>query len=189
MLIAKQRTQEGLQVHPGALKSPAPPFSVSGLGSLVYVLIRMTIGGVFVVSGVGKLLAPEGFAVIIEAYGLIPEATVLPAAITLSLLELLAGLGLVWDFQGSLGLITGLLLLFMTILGYGLWIGLDVDCGCFGPGDPEAEAFHGMRTAFYRDMGMLVGNGYLYFWRRIGSIRPRALLNLNNLIPKRRQIR
>ena len=41
--------------------------------------------------------------------------------------------------------------LFMAILGYGISMGLDVDCGCFGPEDPESKAFHGLRAALYRD--------------------------------------
>ena len=40
-----------------------------------------------------------------------------------------------------------LLILFIAVLGYGIWLGLDIDCGCFGPGDPEHDAFSGLRTA------------------------------------------
>jgi hypothetical protein len=73
------------------------------------------------------------------------------------LLEVIAGIGLLFDIRGSLALITGLLVLFMVVLGYGIWMGLDVDCGCFGPEDPEAEAFHGLRLSLFRDLVMMAG--------------------------------
>jgi hypothetical protein len=59
--------------------------------------------------------------------------------------------------------------LFIAVLAYGLWMGLDVDCGCFGPEDPEAEAFHALRLSFYRDLLMLTGVGFMYGWRRIAA--------------------
>ncbi|MEJ2158353.1 MAG: DoxX family protein, partial [Desulfobacteraceae bacterium] len=59
-----------------------------------------------------------------------------------------------------------LLLLFMMVLGYGIWLGLDVDCGCFAAGDPEGGAYHGLRPALYRDAVMLAGMGYLILWKR-----------------------
>jgi len=109
---------------------------------------------------------------IIEAYGLIPATITMPAAIGLSLLEVAAGAGLVLDVQWSLGIMAGLLTLFTAVIGYGLWIGLDVDCGCFGPDDPEGAAFHSLRPALYRVMVMLAGIGYLFFWRWQQSSHP-----------------
>ena len=145
------------------------------LAQWTYTLLRFAIGAIFVWSGGTKLAAPQELVVIIEAYGLIPEALVLHAALSLSAFELLAGSGLILVVGGSLPAVTGLLLLFMVVLGYGIFMGLDVDCGCFGPGEPEGDAFHGLRPALYRDGVMLAGIGYLMFWRRIASIRPRKL--------------
>ena len=127
-----------------------------------------------------KLMAPKEFAVIIDAYGLMPEAWILPLAIILPLLEMIFGLGLLLDIKGSLAGITGLLMLFMAILSYGLWLGLDVDCGCFGPQDPESEAFHSLRPALYRDFVMIAGVIYLYFWRYYRSTKPVRLMSFFN---------
>jgi hypothetical protein len=121
---------------------------------------------------------PSGFALIIEAYGLIPETWVVPVAVGLPVLELLAGVGLLLDVPGSLALVTGLLVWFMAILGYGIILGLDVDCGCFSPEDPEATVFHGLRTAFYRDFLIMTGIIYLYGWRYRQSIKPVRPMNL-----------
>jgi uncharacterized membrane protein YphA (DoxX/SURF4 family) len=130
------------------------------------------LGIIFIWSGFSKLTDPNNFSTIIEAYGLISETAVLPAAIGLSLLEVVAGVGLVVDVQWSLGIMTGLLVLFTAVIGYGLWIGLDVDCGCFGPDDPEGAVYHSLRPALYRDMAMLAGIGYLFLWRWLQSSHP-----------------
>lgn len=108
---------------------------------------------------------PGSLAVVIDAYGIVPGAWSMPIAVSLAALETLAAVGLLFEVRGALTVITGLLVLFIAILGYGLFLGLDVDCGCFGPGNPEAEAFHGMRSALYRDLVMLAAVAYLYVWR------------------------
>jgi hypothetical protein len=109
-------------------------------------------------------------------------------AIGLPLLEVIAGFGLLFDIRGSLAVITGLLVLFMVVLGYGIWMGLDVDCGCFGPEDPEAEAFHGLRLSLFRDMVMLAGVIFMYGWRRYRAIRPTGVMVIvNQLFSKRRK--
>ena len=159
------------------MRAPSPlgwweigPKENRGMLDWIYNLLRWSLGAVFIYSGIAKLMAPETFSVLIEAYGLVPDGLLLPVAIGLAALELVAGLGLLVDLERSLGVITGLLLLFITILGYGIWMGLDVDCGCFGPEDPEAEAFHGLRSALYRDLAMLMAIVFLYEWRRRNRI-------------------
>jgi uncharacterized membrane protein YphA (DoxX/SURF4 family) len=86
----------------------------------LYRLCRWTLGGIFIYAGSTKLLEPEIFAVLIEAYGIVPEGLLMPVAIGLPLLEVIAGIGLLFDIRGSLALITGLLVLFMVVLGYGI---------------------------------------------------------------------
>ena len=134
------------------------------------------------------MLVPEIFAVLIDAYGIIPEGLLIPVAIGLPLLEVIAGMGLLFDIRGSLALITGLLVLFMMVLGYGIWMGLDVDCGCFGPEEPEAEAFHGLRLSLFRDLVMMPGVIFIYGWRRYRAIRPAgAMVTVNQLFRNRRK--
>jgi uncharacterized membrane protein YphA (DoxX/SURF4 family) len=137
-----------------------------------YRFIRSVIAAIFLWSGLTKIVDPSGFALIIEAYGLIPETWVVPVAVGLPVLELLAGVGLLLDVPGSLALVTGLLACFIAILGYGIILGLDVDCGCFGPEEPEAKIFHGLRRAFYRDLLILAGIVYLYVWRYARTVKP-----------------
>ncbi len=154
-------------------------------GLWLYRLVRLGLAVVFIWSGLSKLIKPQSFILIIEAYGFVPDPLLWPMAIFLCLAELAGGIGLLLDTQYALGLITGLLLLFMMVLGYGLWLGLDVDCGCFGPDDPEGQAYHSLRPALFRDMGMLASIGFLYFQRYRQSIKPQRLPSIFNSNPSR----
>ena len=151
-----------------------------------YRLIRISLAVVFLWSGVSKLLAPDSFAVVIGAYGIIPDSWDLPVSILLPALEVILAAGILLDVRGSLTGITGLLVLFMAILAYGIQMGLDVDCGCFGPDDPEA-VFHDLRPAFYRDLGLMAGIGYLYVWRGIHQYKPVGLWHFFKFYSKRRK--
>lgn len=130
-----------------------------------YMAVRTVLGLMFLVAGVIKLGDPQQFAVVIDAFGLVPRGVVMPIAYVMPVIEVVAGLGLVFDVRASLSTITVLTLFFVAVLGYGLHLGLDIDCGCYGPGDPEAEAFSGLRDALHRDLWMLLGMGYCYWWR------------------------
>lgn len=134
--------------------------------------MRVLFAGVFTGSGIAKLATLREFAVIVDAYGLIPNALSGWAALGLASLELAAGIGLLVDLRGSLAVVTAMMVLFILVLSYGIHLGLDVDCGCFGPGDPEGEAFHGLRAALVRDLAMMIGIVYLYGWRRLRGAAP-----------------
>ncbi len=136
-----------------------------------YRLVRVILATIFLWSGLAKLIDPASFAVIIEAFGLIPESLSMQIAVGLPVLEILLAIGLLLDISGSLTIVTGLLLMFMAILIYGILIGLDVDCGCFGSGDSVSEIFHGLRPTFYRDMMMMMGVVYLYMWRYFRPVK------------------
>ncbi|MEE4240790.1 MAG: MauE/DoxX family redox-associated membrane protein [Desulfopila sp.] len=156
----------------------------------LYILCRWTLGVLFIYAGTAKLLDPLVFAVLIEAYGIVPRMLLMPVAVALPLLEVIAGIGLLLETRGSLALITGLLLVFMAILAYAIGMGLDVDCGCFGPDDPEAEAFHGLRLAFFRDLAMMAGVVFMYGWRRYRRLEPLGIMDsvtqVTQLLSKRR---
>ena len=108
--------------------------------NVTQLLLRAGLGAVFIWSGGAKLFNPQNFAVIVESFGLIPEAAVFPAALGLAGTEIVAGWGLISNKPWGLILVSAPLMLFIVVLSYGLWLGLDVDCGCFGPQDPEAKA-------------------------------------------------
>lgn len=127
---------------------------------------------------------PEAFGVIIDAYGLLPETLIMLVAIMLPVLEVTAAMGLLFDLRGCLVIISALLVLFLIILGYGIWMGLDIDCGCFSPEDPESRAYGGMQMALYRDLAMAVGVIYMYAWRFSRSKREEYSKVFLHTLPK-----
>jgi len=138
----------------------------------MYKIGRWILGIIFLYSGGAKLIDPQSFAVIIEAFGLVPEILIDPIALGLPFREILAAFGLIFDIRGSLEITTALMVIFIAILAYAIHMGLDIDCGCFGPDDPEEEAFHGLRLALCRDRVIMVGLLSLYIWRWSTSVRP-----------------
>lgn len=144
------------------------------ISSWSYRVIRIGLGMLFVWAGWIKLTDPEGFAEIISVYALVPESLLVAVAIGLPVLEVIVGLGLIFDVRGSLGLIFGLLVMFVFVLWFGILKDLDVDCGCFSPQDLKA---HGaLRLAMYRDLGMIVAVLYLFWWRRAAQSFPQSTL-------------
>ncbi len=163
--------------RPSPFRATPSPASAAPRSRLAraYVFVRVALGLVFVVAGALKLSDPRAFAQVIAGYGLLPNGFSGLAALVLPGAEILAGLALALDVRGGLSGVAGMLLLFMAVLGYGLHLGLDVDCGCFAPGDPEAEAYHGLGQALARDAGMLAACLFLHLCRRRMGIRPRTL--------------
>lgn len=129
---------------------------------LLALLVRWGLGLAFILAGASKALDVDRFATIISDYGLLPELLLFPAAIFLIAIEIVAGVGLILKYHWALHITAGLLVVFIAILAYGLWLGLDVDCGCFGPNDPEGEHHTSAQSAILRDIGMLIGVAILY---------------------------
>lgn len=130
-----------------------------------YQVLRIMLGGIFVYSGLSKSLDLAYFAGIINAFSLLPAGLAYPVGVAIVIGELILGLGLILDRKGCLSGILVMLLGFMAVAGYAVYMGYDIDCGCFGPGDPEAEAFSQLRTVMARDAVMVAGVAYLYLWR------------------------
>lgn len=133
--------------------------------------IRWLLAGIFTYSGAIKLMDPHRFAEILSGFGLLPDALLFPAALLLPILELVAGVGLAFGLRGSLAAIAAMLVLFMAVLVYGIHLGLDIDCGCFGPEDPE-QAYKGLKNALFRD-GIMTAAVLFLYWSR-GRTRWRA---------------
>lgn len=135
----------------------------------INLILRITLGGVFVYSGFVKLIDPKSFAKVISQYDLVPEILLAPVAIGLPLLEFLVGLGLILNIRGSLSIIFGLLIMFIAVLWYGILKDLSIDCGCFTPN--EIADHNSLKRAFYRDMLMLGAVLFIYLQRYMRSDR------------------
>jgi hypothetical protein len=134
-----------------------------------YRIIRIALACLFIYGGVVKLFAPKAFAATISTYNLVPEMFLPVVAIGLPLIETVAGLGLIFNKSWGLHLITGLLVLFVFVLGYAVLGDLNVDCGCFSTEELDSQS--GLRMAFYRDLILLgLVAPYLYLSRRAQAV-------------------
>ena len=100
--------------------------------------LRVLLGAVFIYAAYVKLKQPWiVFASSIESYKLLPEWAVLLVARTLPWLELLLGLWLVSGFglRWSGLITTAQLLVFLFMMLRAYLKGMEIDCGCFGPGE------------------------------------------------------
>ncbi len=139
-----------------------------------YRIVRWALAGVFLWASVAKLTRPLGFAETISDFGLVPENVLFATALGLVALEFAAGLGLLFDVRGAAGLTACLLALFIGVLVYGISIGLDIECGCFGVSTGEV----GLHDALWRDVVLLVACGYLWWFRWLRSVRPPSVRDL-----------
>jgi putative oxidoreductase len=104
---------------------------------LIVTVMRLALGGLFVVAGALKLRDPAGFAQEIANYQLAPALSPY-LAIGLPMIELVAGLAVLaplvaWRRAGALA-IAGLMVMFLVATLAVLARGVNVDCGCFGTG-------------------------------------------------------
>lgn len=133
---------------------------------IMRIALRMLLGGTFLYAAATKLPDMAGFAQVIGGFGLMPVSLLSPVAVLLVGLELLTGAALLAGVRLAVPVAAAQLLLFMAVLGWGMHLGLDVDCGCFGPADPEGDFYHGMDQALWRDAALLAACALL--WRLSG---------------------
>jgi uncharacterized membrane protein YphA (DoxX/SURF4 family) len=105
----------------------------------ILLVLRIGMGLMFVYAAWTKLREPWiQVAMTVEAYQLLPPWAVEVVARTLPWGELLLGVWLLvgkWLRLASLAS-TGLLLAFIVVLTRSYLKGMQIDCGCFGDGDP-----------------------------------------------------
>lgn len=102
----------------------------------MYPILRILIGSVFLVSGLGKLLGPyQNFLYVIQAYELLPSWAEVLTAQVFPWIELivgvfvLLGLWIPWSLRGALVLFC----IFVVVVGQALIRNLPLEnCGCFG---------------------------------------------------------
>jgi hypothetical protein len=130
------------------------------------ILVRLALAAAFFASGAIKLANPSVFAVTVNAFGLLPDQLVSVLSVFLPALEIVAAILLGLGWRGGLELTAGLLAVFVAVLLYALHMGLDIDCGCYGPSEVQYEAFGSIRRALWRDAAMLAAVAWLAWMRR-----------------------
>ncbi len=101
-------------------------------------VLRIALGAVFVYAAWLKLRDPwQMFAMSIDSYQLLPMWAVRVVARTLPWVELLLGLLLITGFwlRISATAVSLMLLVFFSLIVRAWAKGMEISCGCFGPGE------------------------------------------------------
>ena len=97
-------------------------------------VVRLVLGGLFLYSGIQKALDLADATRVIHGYAVVPDLLVHPAALGLTLLEIMVGalllLGLSTRFAAGVAVFLSGVFLFALIQAKVR--GLDISCGCFG---------------------------------------------------------
>ena len=125
-------------------------------------IVRIGLGALFVVAGIGKIADPTGFAAIVANYRLLPSALVAPTAVVLPWVETLCGLALLVGRleRGGALLINLLMLVFIGVTIYNGYRGLNVACGCFSL---SAEAPANLAVNVVRNLLIFAAGTWLLF--------------------------
>lgn len=127
---------------------------MSRAGTYFYHFCRLVLGGVYLYAGVVKSADVVVFARDVANYQLLPYAWNYLTAATLPYVETVAALLLLCNrkVRPAALVLTGLTLVFMVALTTVLARGMDIDCGCFNPGQGYTSA----GVALFRDALLLI---------------------------------
>ena len=102
--------------------------------NLVWRVLAVLLGGLFVYAGAIKIVDPMHFAIDIDNYKMLPWAVSVRLAFYLPWLEVLCGLALIVRrlYVGGLSILAALIATFIIASIIAKGRGLDISCGCFG---------------------------------------------------------
>ncbi|HYR22523.1 MAG TPA: MauE/DoxX family redox-associated membrane protein [Chthoniobacterales bacterium] len=106
----------------------------SKTSNIVWRVIDLIVGGIFIYAGVIKVLDPVQFGLDIDNYKSLPWFVSVRLAFYLPWLEIFCGLAVIFRFlyRGGLSILTALIAVFIGATIAAKMRGLDITCGCFG---------------------------------------------------------
>ena len=133
----------------------------------------------FIVACLHKIADPHVFALDIATYDILPLSEINLMAITLSWIELFAGIMLVAGFRvrGAALAVAGMMVMFLVAVIIALDKGLDMSCGCFASQTTEEDPISYLTVL--RDAGWLLLAVYV-------AVFDRRVIGLDRLLIKRR---
>ena len=153
------------QGSPGEVRVPRRGAAPGPAGRRAFVRVvfwglRISLGALFVLTGILKLADPSAFAVEIHNYQLFPAFAPALAA-TIPMIELALGAALLlgprtWLRAGALAT-SALLVVFTVAVGSAVARGINISCGCFGAGSSPVTL---MTVA--RDVVLLAASAALF---------------------------
>lgn len=123
--------------------------------------LALLLGAVFLLAGGLKLPDPNGFAMDVYGFRLLPWNGALVVGFYLPWLEVVGGAAL-WLRRtrcAALAILATLVFGFLAAVGSALARGLDVTCGCFGK-----ASNHSLWATLIIDLLLLAGLGVLWFF-------------------------
>ncbi len=107
------------------------------------VIVRLGLGCMFIYSSLPKIRQPYDFLHDVYNYEIVGPKLGMLAAMTLPWAELLVGICLVGGIfiSGALLVSIGLGAMFSVVLGWALYMGLDISCGCFSSSSAETISY------------------------------------------------
>jgi putative oxidoreductase len=130
--------------------------------TILWRVVAILIGGLFVYAGIVKALDPVTFARDIGNYQMLPWQIGVWTALYLPWLEIFCGLALMTRilYRGGMFILTGLMLFFIIATIVARARGLDISCGCFG------HATKSLSFAWHLVLDFLLLGGLLLLWKR-----------------------
>jgi len=133
---------------------------------------RLILGVLFIYASIDKIIQPADFAEAVYNYQILPGFLINLTAVILPWLELILGLLLIIGLfqEGSVLIVTGLLVVFLGAMIFNLARGLGVYCGCFSAtmdGTDNAP----MAWYVFRDGLFLLPAFYLFHHAFLGKKR------------------
>ena len=134
----------------------------------ILLAIRVVLGAVFVYGGYVKLQTPWAlFGMAIDSYHLVPLRYIEPLARTIPWFEVVVGLLLIFGrfMRISTAAVSLTLAVFFAAMLHAFLNHQEINCGCFGPGEPISK------WTLLRDGSMLAGSLFLTWMALRGSRR------------------
>jgi putative oxidoreductase len=137
--------------------------------NILWRIVALIIGGIFIYAGVMKISDPAGFANDIDNYKILPWALTVRLAFYLPWLEILCGLAVILGllYRGGLLILTMLVWIFIIASVIAKARGLDITCGCFG----HASKNWSFTTHLALDFAILIALSALWISNRTSATR------------------
>jgi uncharacterized membrane protein YphA (DoxX/SURF4 family) len=145
---------------------------------IVSTVLRLGLGGVWLVAGALKIGDPNGMVRSVRAFRILPESAVHPVAYAVPFIEVALGLLLVLGLATRAAAVaSGLLFaVYLAAISSAAARGLRIDCGCFSSGgDLTAGAPTRYTEEIIRDGLLFAASGVLAAW-------PASYLALDQLL-------
>ena len=129
-------------------------------------ILRWTLGVVFIAASFHKIIDPAEFARIIYGYKLFPGEVINSLAILIPFIELTCGIALVlgvWPRSATI-IINCMLFAFIVAISINLIRGHEFDCGCFSFGDQQ-QSLTGV-DLLVRDIIWFIAGLFLIFFKQ-----------------------